>query len=757
MIGTAGMGSLEMTVERVRMPAELSTLRFLPGLYAATLFVSALLLFLIQPMFTKMVLPRLGGAPTVWSVAMVFFQAALLAGYGYAHVLIRRLSPWQGALVHFCLLAGAAATLPIAISSQFGAPPSEGISIWLIGLFSASIGLPFVALSASAPLLQGWFAGLDHAQARNPYVLYAASNLGSFAALFAYPVVVEPFLTLREQAQIWSTGFAVLAMLIAAAAVLGSRHRSDAPARETLAEVEPTSWLARLCWTALAAIPVGLVISVTTYISTDVASAPFLWVIPLALYLLTFVAVFRDRPWVPASTVVMLVPIVVAPLAIGLLGGAKHYMFAMVALNLTAFVLLTLLCHAELYRRRPAPAKLTEFYLWMSVGGVVGGLFAALAAPHLFPLTYEYPLLIVVALLAMPGMFAQRGYKLAREIATPLALTGVAIAAWLAFDFDLPANGELPFQIALVTLGAVMLFQRNRPQRFAALAVLAFVVTALWQPGLNRVLAMRSFFGVHQVIDTADGQYRLLYNGTTLHGAESIADIAGNRPEPLTYYSPDGAIGQGIEAVRSAQNGLQRVAVVGLGTGSLSCLRRGDERWTFYEIDPAVVQIARDSQLFNFMNSCAPAANVVLGDARLTLAQSHDTYDLIVLDAFSSDAIPVHLLTREAIAGYLSRLAPSGALVLHISNRYLELASVVAAIAASEGLVGKGKRDARAPSTPWDYRANAHAAVLARSSDTLRNLESAADWTPLPLEPAVAAWTDDYSNIFGALLRKQLR
>ncbi|HWK97903.1 MAG TPA: fused MFS/spermidine synthase [Pseudolabrys sp.] len=738
------------------MPAELSTLRLLPAIYALTLFVSALLLFLIQPMFTKMVLPRLGGAPTVWSIAMVFFQAALLAGYSYAHVLVRRLSPWQGAFVHFCLLACAAATLPIAISSLFAVPPTEGVSIWLIGLFSASIGLPFVALSASAPLLQGWFAGLDHAQARNPYVLYAASNLGSFAALFAYPVVVEPFLTLREQSQIWSTGFAVLAVLIAVAAVLGQRHQSEALAPERAVTTASTPWPERLRWMALAAIPVGLTISVTTYISTDVASAPFLWVIPLALYLLTFVAVFRERPWLPASVVVMLVPFVVAPLSIGLLGGAKHYMFAMVALNLAAFVLLTLLCHAELYRRRPAPAKLTEFYLWMSVGGVAGGLFAALAAPHLFPLTYEYPLLIVVALMAMPGMFVPRGRRLAREIVPPLALAGVAVVARLVFGVELPASAALPFQIALVALAAVMLFQRNRPTRFAALAVLAFLVTALWQPGLNRVLTLRSFFGVHQVIDTADG-YRLLFNGTTLHGAERIADIASSTPEPLTYYSPDGAIGQGIEAARSAQGGLRRVAVVGLGTGSLSCLRRGGERWTFYEIDPAVVQIARNPKLFNFMSSCAPAAPIVLGDARLTLAQSPETYDLIVLDAFSSDAIPVHLLTREAIAGYLSRLAPHGALVLHISNRYLELASVVAAIAASEGLVAKGKLDARAPTIPWDYRANAQAAVLARSPDTLRNLESVAGWTTLPLETTVAAWTDDYSNIFGALLRKQLR
>ena len=742
-----------MTVQRVEMPAAANTLRLVPALYAATLFVSALLLFLIQPMFTKMVLPRLGGAPTVWSVAMVFFQAALLAGYSYAHVLVRRFSPWRGAFVHFCLLACAGATLPIAISSLFGEPPSAGIPVWLIGLFSASIGLPFIALSASAPLLQGWFAGIDHAKARNPYVLYAASNLGSFAALFAYPVVVEPFLTLREQSRLWSTGFAVLAVLIAIAAVLAARHGAEtAPAAAS--KTAPTPWPVRLRWMALAAIPVGLVISVTTYISTDIASAPFLWVIPLALYLLTFVAVFRDRSWVPTSTVVMLVPIVVALLAIGLLGGAKRYMFAMIGLNLLAFVLLTLLCHAELYRRRPDPAKLTEFYLCMSLGGVVGGLFAALAAPHLFPLAYEYPLLIVIALMAMPGALETRGRRLALDVAPPLFLAAAAAIMRLVFDLDLPANAETAFRIALVGLAALMLFQRKRPPRFAALAVLAFVVTALWQPGMNRVLAARSFFGVHQVVDTADGEYRLLYNGTTLHGAERIADLAGNTPKPLTYYFPDGAIAQSIKTVRSAEGGFRRVAVVGLGTGTLSCLSQRGEHWTFYEIDPVVVQIARNPKLFSFMSSCAPDAGVVLGDARLTLAQSKETYDLIVLDAFSSDVIPVHLLTREAIEVYLSHLAPKGALVLHISNRYLELANVVAAIAAGEGLASESKIDVPAESVQTNYRTSAQVAVLARSPDILRGFERVPGWAPLPLNPTVAAWTDDYSNIFGALLRK---
>ena len=357
----------------ISAPAVPTLLRLAPALYGATLFLSALLLFAVQPMFTKMVLPELGGAPTVWSVAMVFFQAALLGGYAYAHLVVRRLPLGRGALVHLGVLAAAAATLPIAIAQGFGAPPTTGIAPWLIALFAASIGLPFAALAASAPLLQGWFAASGHGQARNPYVLYAASNLGSFAALIAYPFVIEPFLTLKEQAQLWSTGFALLAVLVAFASLLVARQPGIQAGNATAAAAPAIAPSTRLTWAALAAIPVGLVIAVTSYITTDIASAPFLWVLPLALYLLTFVAVFRDAPWLRQETVARLVPIPMAVLAISLLGGERQFWLLVVVVNLIAFVLLALLCHGELYRRRPAPALLTEFYLWMSLGGVVGG------------------------------------------------------------------------------------------------------------------------------------------------------------------------------------------------------------------------------------------------------------------------------------------------------------------------------------------------------------------------------------------------
>jgi len=375
------------------------TLRLVRLLYAVTLFLSALLLFVVQPMFAKMVLPQLGGSPTVWSVAMVFFQAALLCGYAYAHVIVRSLPLGIGAIVHLGMLAAAALALPVAIAQGFGTPPTDGIALWLIGLMAVSIGLPFAVLAASAPLLQSWFAAKDHVRACNPYALYAASNLGSFAALLAYPTLIEPFVSLRLQTQLWTYGFAVLALLIAGAALVVARRSSE----PTADHAAGTTARGRAVWVALAAIPAGLVIAVTAYVTTDLASAPFLWILPLALYLLSFIAVFRDRPWIRPDTIMRMIPFAIAPLTVGLLGGQRPFWLALVVINLAAFMLLAMNCHWELYRRRPTPNRLTEFYLWVSLGGVLGGTFAALVAPHIFPLVYEYPILIVAALLVLLG------------------------------------------------------------------------------------------------------------------------------------------------------------------------------------------------------------------------------------------------------------------------------------------------------------------------------------------------------------------
>ena len=481
-------------------------------------------------------------------------------------------------------------------------------------------------MAASAPLLQGWFAASGHVQARNPYVLYAASNLGSFAALIAYPFVIEPFLTAAGAgASSGRRALRLLALLVAVASLLVAR-RPSYRGRGTRAPRRRRRRCIDLTWAALAAIPVGLVIAVTSYITTDIASAPFLWVLPLALYLLTFVAVFRDPPWLRQETVA-------APGAVPGRGRWRSACSAAsgssgwssIVVNLAAFVLLALLCHGELYRRRPAPALLTEFYLWMSLGGVVGGIFAALVAPQIFTLVYEYPILIVAAAAGSARDVRRRPQRILAEAAPGIG----ARRCWPSwrnpcFDLRLPGAAAYRFQIVLVGLAAIMLLQRRRPQRFLALVVLGFVLTGLWQPGFNRIAAVRSFFGVHQIVETADGRFRLLYHGTTVHGAERIADT--DAAAPRRSRSP--IIISAVRSRRASKRcgrraaALRHVAVVGLGSGTLSCYRRGDEQWTFFEIDPEVAQIARDPRLFTYVSACAPDLPVVLGDARLTLAAS---------------------------------------------------------------------------------------------------------------------------------------
>jgi hypothetical protein len=726
--------------------------RIAPILFATTLFVSALLLFAVQPMFTKMVLPKLGGTPAVWSVALVSFQAFLFIGYVYAHVIARTLTPARAAIVHLLCLAIVATTLPLGVATGFSVPPSTLPMLWLVGLFAASIGLPFIALSATAPLLQSWFTTTALAQARNPYVLYAASNLGSFCALLVYPVAVEPFLSLRAQRISWSIGFSVLAVLIAATACIGARN-GDPANRFVALSARPTI-RKRLTWTLLTAIPAGLVVALTSYITTDLAAAPFFWVLPLALYLLTFVAVFRERPWIAHAQVVRFIPFVVAALVPNLLGEGKVFWLVFLLLNLTAFELIALACHSEAYRQRPAADRLTEFYLWTSFGGVLGGVFAGLIAPNLFNNIYEYPVLIAAALLlVMPEIFVGGARRFLREV-WPGLIAAVLVVVLHLFELRLPLGTQKSFHVLLVTLAGVMVLLAKRPARFFGVVVFVLVLTAFYQPGVTVIERARSFFGVHKVVETTDGKYRLLFHGTTIHGAERISETGLQRPEPLTYFYFGGPLSETIAAARGAQGDLSQVAVVGLGTGSLACHQHDNEHWTFFEIDPEVVHIARDEKNFHFLSACGPTDEIVLGDARLTLVGSSLRYGLIVLDAFSSDAVPVHLLTREALHGYLSRLEPHGVIAFHVSNRYMELASVVAAVGAAEGLVTYFKHDDRANDFYNDYRASSEVVAMARAVTDLGDLPSRPGWRQVDVK--VAAWTDDYSDILRSILRREL-
>jgi hypothetical protein len=734
-----------------------TTPRFAPALSTSALFLSALLLFAIEPMFTKMVLPRIGGAAAVWSVAMVFFQAALLLGYAYAHLLSRTLPPSLSALIHLALLAVAATTLPIGVAQGFEAAPQQALELWVLALFAGSIGLPFIALAASAPLLQNWFAASGHPRAANPYVLYAASNLGSFVALLTYPFLVEPLFTLRTQVLAWSVGYALLIVFIGAAAIIVARAGKPSIDTEGAAIVAAPRIAERVMWTVLAAIPAGLVIAVTAAISTDLAAAPFVWVLPLSLYLLTFVAIFRDRAWAPHRIVLSLVPFAAVAVIATASMQVRPYWSAQLVVHLVSFVVLALACHGELYRRRPEPARLTEFYLWTSFGGVIGGIFAGLIAPHVFNGIAEYPILILTALLVMPGTFAGGPRRFLCQSGTGLVLAAVAGSfVWLHFPMT---DAVLPIEIGLVFLTGAMVLVRRQPAWFFGLAVLGFVIGNLDPVFSRRIEQVRSFFGVHRVVEDGTGQFRLLLHGTTLHGAERVRNPDGTpvtgRPEPTTYYYFGGPLGDAIAASRAAQGQLAKVAVVGLGTGSLACHRQDREAWTYFEIDPHVVRIARDPTLFRFLSTCGADMRIVLGDARLTLTASPEHYDLIVLDAFSSDAIPVHLLTREAFAGYLSRLTAHGMIVLHISNRHMALWRLAAAVGDAEGLLAYGKGQLPPDAKEGEWRQPAEVVVFARNARDLGDLPAQPGWKRLGPDPRVA-WTDDYADVLDAILDRKL-
>jgi hypothetical protein len=737
--------------------------RFLLAVFAAAIFLSAALLFSVQPLFAKMVLPRLGGSPQVWSVAMVFFQAALLAGYAYAHLLTSLLPGRPSVLVHLALMIVATFALPLAIASGWGRPPAQGETLWLLGLFAASIGLPFFALSANGPLLQAWFARTGHPAAKDPYFLYAASNVGSFLALISYPFVIEPLTRLGDQTRMWSVGFFLLIVLIIGCGVLLTRSRNALPepaqADQSTLDAPPDAsptWRNAATWIALAAVPSGLLIAVTAHVSTDVAASPLLWVIPLALYLATFVIVFQTRPLLPHRWVVMVAPAFIIGLVAVLIYSGLDYIFLTIAANVVAFFVIALTCHGELARRRPSARHLTAFYMWMSTGGMIGGIAAGLIAPHVFRWVAEYPILIVLAILCLPGL------KVGKEKWQPFvwgALALLAVAVFIAGPILGYELEEKEYKIAIGVLLAISVLFWLDPLKFAVTIALAFITVRLYEPDVGGRDYVRSFFGVHKITETTDGQFRTLMHGTTEHGAQRIRNAAGEpiveRPEPLTYYHVTSPIAQGIKAVRERKNGPVNLAVVGLGTGSTACLTEPGDVLTYYEIDASVVRIAKDPRRFTFLRDCKPEAGIVLGDARLTLADAPDgQYDAIVVDAFTSDAIPVHLVTREAMAIYLKKLAPNGIILMHVSNRHMELASVVAGIAHANGLV-TWVNDGTSGEDEPNYKFSSTVAAVARSEDDFsKDMEDSDDWQVEEPDEKQWVWTDDYSNIIGSMIRQ---
>lgn len=739
-------------------------------LFAGTLFLSAFLLFSVQPFFSKLVLPKLGGSPGVWSVAMVFFQSVLLLGYSYAHLLTRYLRTRHAVIIHSLVLLSACLFLPLGIAAGWDTPPVENQEIWLLGLFAVSVGLPFFAVSANAPLLQAWFTQTGHKHASDPYFLYGASNIGSFASLYLYILVLEPTLALGTQSLFWTAGYfmLVIAILLCGASVfrrpgLVSESRSSSSEKDENASAERITARQVFVYLGLAAVPSALTIALTAHIAVDIASAPFMWVVPLSLFLLTFVIAFKNKPLVSVDFLSNILPwTAILAAAVIFLPKLLPLTFGLGA-NLLIYFITVLFCHARLYQLRPHASQLTAFYLWMSVGGVLGGIFAGLVAPNVFNWVAEYPMLMLIALFLLP----LKGGATPRSVFWTVAL-GVAFAFvfWTAAE-----HGRLPeieghevlvlSVLALITLAA--LFQLRWQAISHVLLVLTVPFVLLLQLHPSVVHSERSFFGVIKVKDTESGTHRRMVHGTTVHGSIAMSafdtDVGKGSPEPLAYYHETGEMADTLNAARLAVGGtLQHAGIVGLGTGSFLCHMKPNETWTVYEIDKSVIDVASNPSYFRFISDCGPQTKMVLGDARLTLEAEPDSkFDYLLIDAFSSDSIPVHLMTREAIGLFFSKLSENGLLALHISNRYLELASVLAAIAEADGYALRySEFSVDEDRTKPDQVYGANVMVLAREESDLGPLLENKRWTTVSAGNT-RPWTDDYSNIVGAIIRHEFR
>ena len=717
--------------------------------FVATIFTGSFLLFLVQPMIARMALPRLGGAPSVWNSAMLVYQALLLAGYGYAHWLGRVRPRRQGA-IHIGLLVLAGLTLPIGLMSAVP-PPEANPFLWVPWLLLMSVGPLFFVVSAQAPLLQRWFALSDGG---DPYPLYAASNLGSFVGLIAYPLLAEPLLAVSQQRWLWSGGYGLLVLLVAWCVFQLPPSQSSRRAKHK-APPAP-DWRAIAKWIALAAVPSGLILSTTLHITTDLVAMPLLWVVPLGAYLLSFTVAFAEKRGV-ANSVVRLAPLVLLLACFGVFVDFSWLVLAFGAISIINLFTASVALHSRLFETRPPTEHLTLFYFAMSIGGALGGAFCALIAPLIFDWTYEHLLLLVAAAWLMRGQspfqrFARLwdGSPNARRI-TVVCIVAVAVLAVAGKGvLGLPESRDV-VRVTAVAVIVIAIFAIGNRLLFTASVAAILIVAGGWeklQLSASPGKMTRSFFGIYS-IRPGENDSRRLVHGTTLHGLQNLGSPERERME-TTYYAPRSGVGVAMRQTPILLGPQARIAIVGLGAGTLACYAQPGQSWTFYEIDPAVVRIARDPARFTFLSQCKPDAQIKIGDARLLIEREPAaSADVLVVDAFSSDSVPMHLLTQEAFADYRRLLSPNGLLLVHISNRYLDLQPVVAAAAAAGGWnasLRKYRPDAEGlerNETGSDWIA------LSPSRDTLAGLVrgSGETWAGLPRRAGFAPWTDDHSSV----------
>ncbi|MCF7985975.1 MAG: fused MFS/spermidine synthase [Methylovulum sp.] len=722
-------------------------------LFASTLFVSALLMFILQPLFGKILLPLLGGSPAVWNTCMVFYQSLLFLGYWYAHSLTQGLAQrWQIPL-HLSIIVLSFFALPLALPEQTTPPTDSNPSLWLLGMLSLSIGLPFFVLSTTSPLLQKWFAQMGHATSHDPYYLYATSNTGSLIALLSYPFILEPTLGLALQKTYWSIGYGILCVLIGVCAWMLSKNQPiDYIEQQNKTQVEIPSVYTQLHWLFLAFVPSSLLLGLTNFISTDIASVPLLWIIPLTVYLLSFIIVFskwnlRLHPLFIRLQAFFLVPFMIY----AFINPADLPYWVYLILHVIAFFFAIMVCHGELAKKRPHTQYLTRFYLIMSFAGMLGGMFNTFLAPFIFNGIYEYPLMIIAALLLRPSpSFTSQKHSLLLLIPSA-ALLLIALLLYISVDNLLDYFDTI--LLGLMAVAVINFALRSKPAAYASFAgVIIFLALSVHSLSSHTLYQERTFFGVlavrESILNNEQNQpesYHELFHGTTKHGAQRLS--ASLSTTPLTYYSQPGPMGQ-LFSEFAQYNQDWTIGVVGLGAGALACYSQPKQHWHFYEIDPLVVDIANNPSYFSYMSQCAQHSNMTIADARLSLTKEPDhSFDLLLMDAFSSDAVPTHLLTEEAIKLYFSKLKAHGILAFHITNRHLALKKVLSIHAEHlhlAALIQEFVPEQERPlvvATDW--------VVMANQPETLELLKNSrlGNWQKMPLYFDMKPWTDDFTNI----------
>ncbi|MFO0856556.1 MAG: fused MFS/spermidine synthase [Phycisphaerales bacterium] len=756
------------------------------ALFTGAILASAFLLFLVQPMAAKIVLPKLGGAPSVWIGSMLFFQAALLAGYGYTHVLTSKLRVHVQVLIHGVLLIAAGLTLPPPTDLQ---PPAAGDDpvFWLLRTLAITVGLPFLVVATTSPLVQRWFSYTSHKDAKDPYFLYGVGNVGNILGLLAYPLLLEPLAGLRKQTHVWSIGFVVMVVLVLGAGVVAIRSAkatgSDEKALENTATEKSVSisWRQRLWWVLLAFVPSSLLLGVTLHITTDIGTLPLLWAIPLVLYLLSFVVAFSSRVRLAGATLAKIVIMLLVVVAASMLWASESHPWINIALHCGVFFVCAWLCHKLLSDARPNASGLTEFYLWLSVGGMLGGIVNSLLAPRVFNSVLEYPLVLgLVGVVAAEAIVRQRnGVKTKNQPATSqerkirtkslawswviaIVLVIAMFVALVNLDeyFNNHAKQYSPQTLAairvvgpigvFVLLAAILGVRRTAP----VLAVI-LISTQLLQGRAQSLHRERTFFGVHDVIQTPNGAWHELRHGTTSHGLQKWLPEQ-DRLLPRGYYDPRGPAGDVFRAMANAGK-LKNVGIMGMGAAGLAAYGVPGATFVFYEIDPAVIAIAGEPKFFTYVSKSRATTGYVEGDGRMKIAESPESsFDLIVLDVFSSDSIPTHLVTLEAIRDvYVPRLKPGGVLLMHISNRYFDLSGPLARIAQETELKVLMRADNDVPIEQQysDARKASTWMVMAKEVADFRGLEAQPGWIPVRARENQVLWTDDYTNLLGALKR----